>query len=132
MQKKRLMILSLALPWVFNSVPAYAQTSKHTVSVDRIFSARPRSMSYRYVVTITCQDAGENILQQPVKNSSFGWRIGGQINTSTTDSNGRAEFTQTSFDGKLAEVLELVYKDKTMIFTAAQGLQTIPVEQRCR
>lgn len=132
MKKSLYAILYLPLMIIAGVFPAQAESSKHTITVDRIFSARPRSMSYRYIVSISCQAVDENIIQRPVKNSTFGWKVGGQVNTSTTDSNGRSEFTQTSFDGNLAEVLEIVYMGKSLIFTAAHGLQTVPVEQRCR
>jgi hypothetical protein len=115
-----------------SGLEAKAETSTHTITVDRVFSARPRSMSYRYLVSITCQAAGENIIQTPARNASFGWKVGNQMSSSATDSNGRSEFTQTAFDGNLAETLEIVYQGKRLIFTAAHGLQQVPVNQACR
>ncbi|QDK45696.1 hypothetical protein DOM22_11330 [Bdellovibrio sp. ZAP7] len=100
--------------------------------VDRVFSARSRSMSYRYLVRISCQPAGENIIRRPAKNASFKWKIGAEKGSSTTDSNGRAEFTQTAFDGNLTETMEIEYQKQHLVFSTPKGLQTVTVQQDCR
>ncbi|WP_413293754.1 hypothetical protein ACLSU7_01520 [Bdellovibrio sp. HCB185ZH] len=122
----------ISLSAIFALEAEAQRSSTHVISVDRVFSARDRSMSYRYLVSIRCHALGEDMNQRPVKNSSFGWQFGNKIGSSTTDSSGNSEFTQTSFDGNLAEVLQIVYLGKTMIFTAAHGVQNISVDQSCR
>jgi hypothetical protein len=102
------------------------------VAVDRIFSARPRSMSYRYIVKIVCRPAGENIITVPAKNASFRWKIGAESGASVTDNNGQAEFTQTAFDGNLTETMEIEYQSQRLYFSAARGLQEVQVQQDCR
>ncbi len=107
------------------------KSSTHMITVDRIFSARPRSMSYRYLVKIQCRPAGENIVTVPAKNAPFKWKIGAESGSSVTDNKGMTEFTQTAFDGNLTETMEIEYHNQKLYFSAARGLQEVQVQEDC-
>lgn len=108
------------------------QQSTYAVSVERIFSARPRSLSYRYLVQILCQPPGENIITVPAKSAQFAWRMGTESGMSYTDTNGKAEFTQTAYNGNLVETLEIEFQGQKMYFTAAKGMQQVQTPGPCR
>ncbi|WP_413574623.1 hypothetical protein ACLVWU_10370 [Bdellovibrio sp. HCB290] len=112
---------------------AWAQASStHIITVERVFSARPRSIGYRYLVQISCRPQGESIVTVPVKRTSFKWEAGTVSGVSETDNNGQAEFTQTAFDGKLEETLKVHYFQRLLLFSAPKGMVELPLPVQCK
>ncbi|WP_413584247.1 hypothetical protein [Bdellovibrio sp. HCB274] len=117
----------------YNGARAQTQaSSEHIISVERVFSARPRSMGYRYLVQISCRPQGENVVTIPVKRTSFKWEAGALSGVSETDNNGQAEFTQTAFDGKLEETLKIHYFQRLLLFSAPKGVVELPLPVQCK
>ncbi|WP_413557172.1 hypothetical protein [Bdellovibrio sp. HCB209] len=114
-----------------NTFAKPAENSIYTVSVERIFSARPRTMGYRYLVQITCRSANDAFSNAPVKNSAFSWKAGKNSYSSVTDNQGRAEFTQTAYDGNLNDTLEIQFMKQQLVFTSPKGVHEVPVAGPC-
>ncbi|MBO9668438.1 MAG: hypothetical protein J7501_16685, partial [Bdellovibrio sp.] len=85
-----------------------------------------------YSVKLQCEPPGQAFLATPLKNQKFKWRFGDLAKSElVTDNTGTAEFTYTSHDGKINEVLEIEIEEKTYRFSSAEGMATIPKFSRC-
>ncbi|MEK2688582.1 hypothetical protein [Bdellovibrio sp. GT3] len=125
--------LVAALAVVMTDCTVWAQAlSTHIINVDRVFSARPRSIGYRYLIQVSCHPQGESLATIPVKRVAFKWEAGLNSGNSETDNNGQVEFTQTAFNGKLEETLKIIYHQRLLIFSAPKGVVELSLPTPCK